>query len=183
MSIIDSVFQPLYGKFCWNVENNIGSFLTFEFGEPRVKVVREPYLSTRLKLRRQAARRIIEINGDWHLWIRCCDWSFYRNNTYIGDGESKKAELKQITYDLNGQKLCNVKMSASGISIFEFDLGGRLEIQPYLLENEESEPEELWSLYQPSGMVFTIRSDCKYNHSMGNQPTTDEWTPIEGGTD
>ena len=33
MSIIENLFQPLYGKDCWQVEQGYGSFLTFEFGE------------------------------------------------------------------------------------------------------------------------------------------------------
>jgi hypothetical protein len=179
MSIIDAIFQPIYGKYCWNVANGIGSFLTFEFGEPHFKIVKEPSVSKIPKNRRHAARRKVAIRGDWHLWIKYCDWSFYNNNTIIGNSESPKKELKQIALDLNGQSLCSVKVNRSWNSIFEFDLGGCLETQPYSQKKEESEPEELWSLYQPSGMVFTLRSDGKYNHSMGNHPRTKEWILIE----
>jgi hypothetical protein len=92
--------------------------------------------------------------------------------------KSQKKELKQIALDLNGQVLCRIKVNGSGIFVFEFDLGARLETQPYSQVNEASESEELWSLYQPAGMVFTFRSDGKFNHSMGNQPASEEWNPI-----
>ena len=87
MTVIDTIFQPIYGKKCWNVENGWGSFLTFEFGEPHFKVVREPYSSKSQKPRviRQAARRLVSIYGDWKLWIKYCEWSFYRNDVFIGN--------------------------------------------------------------------------------------------------
>ena len=86
--------------------------------------------------------------------------------------------MKQIALDLEGQALVRVKVIGVGITVFEFDFGGRLETQPYLEENEVSVPEEQWLLYQPSGMVFTFRSDGKYNNHMGNEPTPDEWIPM-----
>ena len=181
MSIIDSIFQPVIGKMCWNVEHGIGSSLTFEFGEPHFKVIREPYATRSKKPRmiRHSARRIVNVYGDWHLWIWSCDWRFFRNDTFIGDSESTKRELMQIAHDLEGQALVSVKVIGTGITVFEFDLGGRLETQRYAEENEESEPEEQWLLYQPSGMVLTYRSDGKYINHMGNEPTPDEWIPIE----
>jgi hypothetical protein len=181
MSIIDSVFQPIIGKFCWNAENGIGSSLRFEFGEPHFIVHREPYVSKSRKPRviRQAARRIVAIQGDWHLSIWSCDWRFYRNNVLVGDSESIRKELKQIAIDIEGQALLSVKVNGDGISAFEFDLGGRLETFPYSESNEESEPDEQWLLYQPSGMVFTFRSDGKYNNHMGNQPTPNEWISLD----
>lgn len=180
MSIIDSVFQPVIGKICWGVESGIGSSLTFEFGEPYVEVIREPHISRSKKPRmvRHSARRIVRVRGDWHLWIWSCDWRFFRNNTFIGDSESNKRELKQIALDLEGQALISVKVIGAGITVFEFDLGGRLETQRYAEENEKTEPEEQWLLFQPSGMVFTLRSDGNYSHRMGNDLTPAEWLPI-----
>ena len=185
MSIIDSIFQPVIGKMCWSVESGIGSFLTFEFGEPHFKVIREPFVSKSKKPRviRYSARRIINIRGDWHLWIMYCDWRFFRNDIFIGDSESNKRQLKQIALDLEGQALVSVNVIGTGITVFEFDLGGRLETQPYVEENEASEPEEQWLLYHPTGMVFTFRSDGKYNNHMGNESTPDHWIPIEEYTD
>ena len=181
MSIIDSVFQPLIGKMCWDVRSGIGSFLTFQFGEPHVKVTGKPFVSKSKKPRvvRYFARRRVSVYGDWYLWIYLCDWRFFRNDTFIGDSDSNKRELKQIALDLEGQALVSVKVMGAGITVFEFDLGGRLETRPFLEENGESEPEEQWLLYQPSGMVFTFRSDGKYNHQMGNEPPIDKWLPFE----
>ncbi len=181
MSIIDSVFQPVIGKLCWGVENGIGSSLTFNFGEPHLQVIAEPFVSRskKTKVVRHFARRRVKIYGDWHLWIWSCDWRFFRNDTFIGDSDSSKRELKEIALDLEGQALVSVKVISVGYTIFEFDLGGRLETQSYLSENDESEREEQWLLYQPSGMVFTFRSDGKYNNHMGNEPTPDEWIPMD----
>ena len=143
MSIIDSVFQPVIGKMCWAVETGVGSSLTFEFGEPHWKVIREPYVSKSKKTRiiRHSQRRIVYVYGDWHLWIWSCDWRYFHNNTFIGDSDANKRELKQIALDLEGQALISVKLIGVGITVFEFDLGGRLETNRYEEENEESEPE------------------------------------------
>ena len=129
----------------------------------------EPFVSKSKKPRvvRHFARRRVSIYGDWRLWIWSCDWRFFRNDTLIGDSESNKRELKQIALDLEGQALVSVKVIGVGNTVFEFDLGGRLETKPYLEENEKSVPEEQWLLYQPSGVVFTFRSNGKYIKSYG----------------
>ena len=179
MSIIDTIFQPVIGKYCWNVEKGYGSFLTFEFGEPHFKIFREPYISKFPYRNRIAARRHVAIVGDWHLWIYMCDWRFYCKDSFVGESESSDEEIKQIAFDLNGQILQNVEVTSTWNTIFHFDLGGRLETIPYPVEEEKSEPDELWMLSQPSGRVFTLRSDGKYNHCMGNEPRTYEWISIE----
>lgn len=181
MSIIDLVFQPVLGKMCWDVEIGVGSSITFEFGEPHLKVIREPYVSRSKKPRiiRHSQRRVVSVYGDWYLWIWSCDWRFFRNNTFIGDSDLDKRELKQIALDLEGQALISVKVIGAGITVFEFDLGGRLQTHRYEEENEESEPEDQWFLYQPSGMVFTLRSDGTYCNSMNNELPPHEWLPIE----
>jgi hypothetical protein len=181
MSLINSIFQPVIGKMCWDVKSGVGSSLAFEFGEPHFKVIREPFESKSKKpsMIRLSKRRIVSICGDWHLWIWSCDWRFFRNDTFISDSEASKRELRQIALDLEGQALVNVRVVGAGITVFEFDLGGRLETFPYSDQNEESEPEEQWLLYQPSGMVFIFRSDGKYSYHMGNETTFEEWLPIE----
>jgi len=128
MSIINSIFEPVIGEICWNVNHGVGSSLTFEFGEPHFKVIRQPFVSKSKKARsiRLSARRIVHIVGDWHLWIWSCDWRFFLNDRFIGDSESNKNELKQIALNLDGQALVDVNVIDAGITVFKFDLGGRL---------------------------------------------------------
>jgi hypothetical protein len=155
--------------------------MTFEFGEPHFVLNREPFISNSKipRVIRHAARRSVSIHGDWHLWIYSCDWRFFRSNILVGDSESNKKELKQIALDLEGQAPLSVKVNGAGMTVFEFDLGGRLETFPYSDITEETEPKEQWMLFQPSGMEFTFRSDGKYSHQMGNEPPNDEWIPLE----
>jgi hypothetical protein len=159
MSIINTAFKPIYGKQCWNVKNGIGSFLTFEFGDPHFKVIREPYHTKNPKLKRNAARRIVRIYGDWSLWIQYCDWDFFRDDLLIGHSESSKKELRQIAWDLEGQAICKVTVKSTGASVFEFDLGGRLETHPYSKDTEDPELYEQWILFEPSGITYTFRED------------------------
>lgn len=75
---VGSVFAPLLGLPCWNVQKGQGSFLTFEFGDPSLQI-REPIESTTaasatILAWRRRRRRSIRPIGEWHLWIYCCNW-------------------------------------------------------------------------------------------------------------
>jgi len=107
-----------------------------------------------------------------------CEWRFYNNDTFVGDSESSDEDIKQIAFDLNGQMLLGVEVNSEWVTIFHFDLGGRLETIPYPIE-DRSGPDQLWMLSQPSGMVFTLRSDGKYQHCMGSETPNGEWISIE----
>jgi hypothetical protein len=73
--IIEDVFIPIYGKPCWQFQQGYGSFLTLEFGEPHLHI-REPWQAGAQasdKLQKHAARRLVSVHGDWHLWVYLCD--------------------------------------------------------------------------------------------------------------
>ncbi|HEY4721949.1 MAG TPA: hypothetical protein VII92_08890, partial [Anaerolineae bacterium] len=73
--------------------------------------------------------------------------------------------------------LVRVTVNESFISVFEFDLGGRLEAIPNTEAYETTS--DLWLLYEPSGYVFTLRADGKHSHTPGNAPTDEEkWQPL-----
>ena len=39
MNAVEAAFQPVLGLPCWGVQCGYGSFLTLEFGQPRLEVV------------------------------------------------------------------------------------------------------------------------------------------------
>jgi hypothetical protein len=57
-------------------------------------------------------------------------------------------------------------------SVFEFDLGGRLEIIPNPDEYEKTS--DLWLLYELSGQVFSLRGDGEYCHMSGETSPKDQ---------
>jgi hypothetical protein len=164
MAIIEDIFQPIYGKPAWQVQQGYGSFLTFEFGEPHLQI-REPKQaseSVSSKVRKHLAKRSVYLHGDWHLWIYLCDWNIFSNEELIAHSKSKRRVIGRATSELDGQVLTRVTVSKSYKTVFEFDLGGKLETMPYPEVGES--PNNLWLLYEPSHCVFMLRSDGQCCH-------------------
>lgn len=208
-STIDKVFRPLYGKPSWQIQQGHGSFLTFEFGEPN-PCIREPIRASELKrlaakrlatvlsdwhlwkhlnwrilslhvsaaTQKLAAKRKVTIYGDWHLWIYLCDWRILSQGQVIAENESSRDVISKATQELDGQALTKVVVEPSSSCVFEFDLGGRLETLPNPRAYEDAD--EQWHLYEPSGDVFTLRSDGCYSHSPGNTTRdAEKWELLE----
>jgi hypothetical protein len=163
---VERVFAPLRDLPCWNVTRGHGSFLTFEFGAPHL-TVREPMETSpemSSRVRQGLARRFVSLRGDWHLWIYCCLWQVRDRRKVIGDWTSKRRMDRAAAY-LDGQKLISVDIARRGVrTVFEFDLGGRLETAPYDRNREQ------WLLYEPAGTVFTVKAGRYYQHQRGNFP-------------
>lgn len=179
MSVINNIFQPIYGKPCWQVEQGYGSFITFEFGEPRLHIQEPRQASAQAteKVRKNAARRNVYVRGDWHLWIYLCDWRIFSYQKAMANQDSSRRAIKKATIELNGQILAQLTISDSMVSVFEFDLGGRLEVIPNYDQYEKTA--DLWLLYEPSGNVFTLRADGQYCHMPGNtRPENHKWQPL-----
>ncbi len=169
-SVIEKVFTPLYGKPCWNVGHGWGSFLTLEFGSPRLLIdePEEAQPDWSPSMRKHHARRRIRVGGEWHLWIYCCEWSVCTGDKLVGDSaleSSSKRRIARGAKELDGQKLLQVEVAPSrGSSIFTFDLGSRLETAPYKAGSTQ------WLLYEPSGKVFSYCDNGMYSHQRGNTP-------------
>jgi hypothetical protein len=59
-------------------------------------------------------------------------------------------------------------------SVFEFDLGGRLETKPYDRTSEQ------WLLYEPNGDVLAVRADRKYSYGPGDRhPSKVRWLTVD----
>ena len=179
MSIINDVFKPIYGKPSWQVEQGYGSFLTFEFGEPHLHI-REPRQATEQateSVRKNAARRLVYVHGDWHLWIHVCDWRILFKGQELANHASNRRTIKKAIIELDGQALKQVTIKDSLVTVFEFDLGGSLEIVPNYVDYETNV--DLWLLYEPSGKVFTLRADGQYCHMPGdNSSDMEKWKPL-----
>lgn len=178
MTKIDDVFKPILGKPCWQVQQGYGSFLTFEFGEPRLHIQEPRQASTQVaeKLRKRWARRNIYVHGDWHLWVYICGWRLFLNDEELANDSSTRKTIKNALLEIDGQALTSVTIKKSFVSVFEFDLGGRLEITPNYDDYEKDS--DLWLLYEPSGYVFTLRADGKYSHAPGDGSIEKEWKTL-----
>ncbi len=171
MSQLDRSFGRLRDLPCWGVKRGFGSFLTFEFGEPRL-VIREPIgagLAMSSAGRRVIRRRTAYARGEWHLWIYCCHWGVFEGERLVGDCSSNR-RIDRAAGFLNGQKVESLTISPKGMRCaFQFDLGGRLETRPFDRKSEQ------WMLYEPSGRVLAVRADRTMSY-VGAKRRADEQT-------
>jgi hypothetical protein len=167
MNRIERSFARLVGQPCWGVSHGFGSFLTFEFGVPRL-VVREPLSlasNESPRVKRVLARRSVHVHGDWHLWIYCCEWRVLHQGRVVGDWTASPRRIDRAARELNGQKLVDVRLNPRGARTrFVFDLGAELETKPYDRISEQ------WLLYEPNGHVLSWRADRMYKYGPGNRP-------------
>lgn len=176
---IEEVFRRLYGQPCWSARSGCGGFLTMEFGKPSLKIrePRTPRATDSAAIAKHYARRIVNVRGQWHLWIHSCAWQVVTSGKRIGHSNLKgfsKRPIDRAAQELDGQKLVRVSVHPkSAKTVFEFDLGSHLETRPYDQDGDQ------WLLFEPSGYVLTLRSDRHYSHQPGNTPPDQTvWKPL-----
>jgi len=164
------VFKGILGLPCWDAKPGFGSFLTMEFGKPHLEV-REPIsIRTRAtaKVREQLARRQVYLHGEWHLWIKDCDWEVHCRGKRVGDSSSR-AKTRSAADFLNGQRLLRFSILPRKVqSIFVFDLGATLKTLPYDMSSEQ------WLLFEPSKKVLVLRADGRYKYTRSKAPVGGE---------
>lgn len=166
--MLDTYFESLRDRPCWGVQKGFGSFLTLQFGEPRLEVE----LLTQVK--NEPIRRIVSVLGQWQLWIYCCAWSIRLEKKTIATWKSSNRLIDAAVSCLDGQILSRVSINPqSARTRFEFDLGGTLHTWPY---NKDSEQ---WLLFDPQGKVLVLRADRAYRYSDKNETFDGNWQSIQ----
>ncbi len=179
MSIIDDVFQPIYGKPCWQVEQ-VGSVLHLEFGEPHLEIwePRKASKGASKKVRKIFALRQVSVRGEWHFHTWMCDWRIMLHGKEAANISSGRRIIRAAISELDGQALVRVTMKKNLGLKLKFDLGGTLETIPN--PKEDGTSSELWILFQPSGYVFAMRGDGYYCHMPSDTAYPDEiWRPLK----
>lgn len=125
VTLLDGAFGRVYGEPSWLVRRGHGSFVTFEFGEPRLEVG-EPELRLYVfspKVRDRVAKRLVAVHGAWHLWIYCCAWRLTHRGRPLARSESRPQRIDSALAVLDGQALVSVSVDADARTTFTFDLG------------------------------------------------------------
>jgi hypothetical protein len=158
----------MLGLPAWGVKQGHGSFLTFEFGEPKLEVSERQ--SDERGLRRSAF-----VRGQWHLWIYCCHWRVLQDGTQLACSEDTNEIIARAAATLNGQKLLAVRVDPSqGRSTFKFDLGGALETWPY----GDDPTDKQWIVFTETE-AFAYRADGFYKRDPSDTPPDQEmWLPL-----
>ena len=168
MNRLEKAFSQIYGEPCWNVRKGVGSFLTLEFGEPKLSI-HEP-TSTR-------KRRLVNVRGAWHFWVYCCNWKYFDNDQLLGHNESLTKEIEKIARNLDGQAIQKATVTTEE-TVLEFDLGGRLVLIPNKTDYDDKEKTEQWMLFMPNGEVCTLRADGQYSCNLAGDHLLKNWLPI-----
>lgn len=160
--------EPMLGLPAWGVRQGYGSYLTFEFGSPKLEV-------TERQSSEKGLRRSAYVHGQWHLWICCCHWRALQDETQLAWSEDNDQVIRRATATLNAQKLVGVRVSPdSGHSTFTFDLGGTLETWPY----GDNPADEQWTILTDTE-CFTYRADAYYHCGPSNTPLDlARWLPL-----
>jgi hypothetical protein len=174
---VGSVFADIMGKPAWQVKKGYGSFVTLEFGEPRLEF-REPYASRAKseRVRQLAARRLVTVRGDWHLWIYCCEWEISQAGQRLAHSESKDARIERAAGALDGQILTAVTVDPeTAATRLEFDLGGVLETRRWTPRRKRYEQ---WILHAPEDRYLSQRDDARYSWSGPEIHDEQGWLPL-----
>lgn len=168
--VVADACSPVLGKPCWNVQHGLNSLLTFEFGDPHLDI-RGPMPSKSGSRRFQQifTRRHVALHGERHLWIYSGDWAVFQGKALRADSKAGRRRIGRALPDLDGQILTKVDVSLDlRHSVFYFDIGGRLETA--VSGDDQISDDEQWMLYEPSGLVLTVRADGCYCRDPGDTP-------------
>jgi hypothetical protein len=178
MRSISEITKELYGELCWGVAWDAQLNMSMSFGEPRLKVVREPYVSNSEseKTQERASHRVVTVQGNWWLWIFCAHWKLIFKDSLTVTGASSDYMKKKAMARLDGQKPAKVEVNSStGATEFTFDLGAKLKTRRQAIDESD-----IWTLYLPNGYVLSVRGDGTYTYGLGSTPG-DEEIPIRMG--
>lgn len=154
----------MLGLSAWGVKQGHGSFLTFEFGEPKLGV-------TECKSEEIGLRMSAHVHGDRHLWIYCCYWRALQDGSQVTWSENADELIERAAARLNGQKLTSVEVDPDkGRSTFTFDLGGSLETWP----SGGDSTDEQWFIHGKSE-VLAYGADGLYFLGPGDTLPADVW--------
>ncbi len=176
---IERIWSPVHGHPAWSVRRGHGSFLTFEFGAPALRI-REPVEArddASERTRASLARRRVHPVGQWHLWIYCCNWVVLDHGVAVAHDAALDDEIAAAVGLLDGQKIVSVAHGeAPGTWTFRFDLGGELRTSPY----RDDPGLEQWHLYErDSGCVLSVRGDDRHAYGPGDRSPDDQvWLPL-----
>ena len=165
---LETFIRPMLKLPAWGVKRGYGSFLTFEFGQPTLKV--DERHSPENGLRRTAC-----VLGQWHLWINCCHWRVLQGGKLLAESEDVSQAIDRATATLDAQKLIALSVAPGhGRSTFTFDLGGSLETLPY----GDDPTDEQWTI-STDIQTFSYRADGHY--ALGRSetpPDLERYSPL-----
>lgn len=160
-SPLDAFVSPILGLPAWGVQTGYGGNLSFDFGEPRLKVTE----------RTPGLRRSAFVEGEWRLWTYCCHWLARQDGIQLAWSEDADLLTERAAARLNGQKLTAVAVDPmERRATFTFDLGGVLETWPY----GDDATDEQWIIFSRNE-TFSYRDDGGFSRHPRTAAPEQEW--------
>jgi len=165
------IFSRLYGIPSWNVKRGYATFVTFDFGQPYLEI-NEKIIEREVNGLR-SKRRMTSVYGEWHLWLYDSEWSISQGSTEICNSKSEDSLVDRGCTFLNGQAIAKISIEKEhNKTTIDFDLEGRVVILPD--QDDREDPPDLWMLFCPNGMVFSLRSDGCFSYQRNNTVQEEE---------
>lgn len=138
----------MVGQPCWGVSNGYGSWLTFNFGKPRLEV-REPNPESELAIFRM---RGVRVKGEHTLRVDMAEWSIFQDGARLAHSESDREVIARAAATLEGQILLGARITPEPMATQSvFDLGGRLWVSRHRQWETE---QDLWHV--SNGETITV---------------------------
>ncbi|MFO1528573.1 MAG: hypothetical protein U1F77_02285 [Kiritimatiellia bacterium] len=172
MKTIDDITKAVRGQLCWGVTWGSQLNMSMSFGDPRLRIIREPHTtkSKSPRLRELARYRTIKVSGRWWLWIFCAHWTLRVSDQLTVTDSSSGKKMMMAMARLDGQRLVGLRVSAeTGETEFIFDLGAKLTAWRY-----EFDDSDIWTLYYPNGFVLGVKGNGTYTYELGDKPADEE---------
>ena len=181
--LIARAFAPVADLPSWQVMGEFGTYLTFYFGTPKVRMT-EPTEAIR-------HRRLAGADGQYVLRLEAYQWVAFQDGEKMAHSESARDVVREVAARLQGQKLIALTLRTQPAGgEFVFDLGGRVTYQVRAAEEEtlwtfqtrlDPDPDNVDILsFTAAGMVslFTLRGNAAEPREYVQQ-TTDH--VVDGG--
>lgn len=141
MSRVRDYFKAIEGKRPFRARLGVGSFITLDFGRPRLKDG--------------------HFVGEYFLWIYMCDWKVLGGFRELADSERGRTFLKSFVRTFEQRTLEQIEIKRQGPeykTLFHFSGGVDLVCTPYRDEGYD-EDDPCWYLFAADGVVVESYPD------------------------
>ncbi len=154
------IFKPIIDQVVWGAEQGYGSFLTLEFGLPKIGLssVRKPSADSKFPFDTFDSRDVT-IKGEHSFLLFMSNWKILAGKTELAYDESNREKISFALSFIEGQKLQTITVEPrNNTTVLQFDLGGVISISN---EDYGDDLHEMWKFHTNNERILTYRNDRK----------------------
>lgn len=140
---LDKITQGLIGKKAWQAERDVGSFISFDFGEA----------SHFVRTRKVTGEEVQFDIGEWYLWLYLCAWRIDTENMTLAASEDSMERIDAALAQIQGKAIQSISITNFALdAVFEFE--GGIFVRSFSIYTDESKDRIHWRLRTSENMVF-----------------------------